>query len=220
MTKAFATVLIAAVAAASSSHTRDLIANAVPSTDSILKLSQMGKINHTNLSQVQSKMSNIERQPFQAMEFAQAESQLQVKCWDCEYNKKVEAKLAQLRAEGKLEAVSGHTCQTAPNRAKAAVDDFWTIRGQTGAWTDTDFAADAGSLAWKDFNEGDYSSYKWGRLGQTQTNLSIFGDGISVDDIHQGQLGNCWTLSAASAVAEKKGRMEAAWLNTENIANP
>ena len=128
MYKAFATALIAAVAAASSAHTRDLIANAVPSTDSILKMSQMGKINHTNLSQVQSKMGNIERQPFQVQGLAQAKSELQVKSWDSNYNKRIQAKLAQLQAEGKLEAVSGHTCQTSPNRAKAAVADFWTIR--------------------------------------------------------------------------------------------
>jgi hypothetical protein len=85
-------------------------------------------MNHTNLSQVQSKMSNIERQPFQATEFAQAKSELQVKSWDSDYNKRIQAKLAQLQVEGKLEAVSGQTCQTSPNRAKAAVADFWTIR--------------------------------------------------------------------------------------------
>ena len=168
MYKAFATALIAAVAAASSSHTRDLIANAVPSTDSILKMSQMGPINHTNLSQVQSKMGSIERQPFQVTGLAQTKTELELKCWDCEVNKREAAKLAQLRAEGKLEAMTGHTCQTAQNRAKDDVEDFWAIRQQTGPWTDKVFEADGGSIGWKDMNEGDYSSYKWGRLAQTQ----------------------------------------------------
>jgi hypothetical protein len=49
----------------------------------------MGKMNHTNLSQVQSKMSNIERQPFQVTGLAQAKSELQVKSWDSNYNKRI-----------------------------------------------------------------------------------------------------------------------------------
>lgn len=35
----------------------------------------------------------------------------------------------------------------------------------------------------------------------------------------QGEIGNCWFISAASALAEKKGRMESVFLNDEASAN-
>jgi len=41
----------------------------------------------------------------------------------------------------------------------------------------------------------------------------MFGDGISADDIIQGDLGNCWFLAAASALAEWPGRLEKIFLN-------
>ena len=35
----------------------------------------------------------------------------------------------------------------------------------------------------------------------------------------QGEIGNCWFISAASALAEKSGRLEKVFLNTEASAN-
>ena len=49
---------------------------------------------------------------------------------------------------------------------------------------------------------------------------TLFGDGISPDDVRQGSLGNCWFLAAASAIAEEKGRMEKVFVNTETALNP
>ena len=45
---------------------------------------------------------------------------------------------------------------------------------------------------------------------------TLFGNGISPDDIGQGRLGDCWFLSAASAIAEFPGKLEKIFLNTEN----
>ena len=46
---------------------------------------------------------------------------------------------------------------------------------------------------------------------------SLFGStGIRPADIRQGSIGNCWFMSAASAIAEYPGRMEKVFLNSAN----
>lgn len=47
----------------------------------------------------------------------------------------------------------------------------------------------------------------------------MFGDGISVNDVNQGNIGNCWFLAAASALAEYPGRMEKVFLNHDTALN-
>ena len=50
--------------------------------------------------------------------------------------------------------------------------------------------------------------------------MSLFGtDGITPNDIMQGALGDCWFMSAASALAEVPGRMEKVFLNSDNKLN-
>ena len=39
--------------------------------------------------------------------------------------------------------------------------------------------------------------------------------GITVDDVRQGLLGNCWYKAAASAIAEVPGRLEKTFHNSE-----
>ena len=39
-------------------------------------------------------------------------------------------------------------------------------------------------------------------------------------DIRQGVIGNCWFMAAASALAEKPGRLEKIFLNTSDRLNP
>ena len=65
----------------------------------------------------------------------------------------------------------------------------------------------------------EHASLEWTRAQDAFPGHKIFGDGISPDDINQGGLGNCWLLSAASAIAEKPGRMEKVFLNRENYLN-
>ena len=58
----------------------------------------------------------------------------------------------------------------------------------------------------------DYAWLEWARAQDIFPGKSLFGDGISPDDIDQGGLGNCWFLAAISAIAEKPGRMEKVFL--------
>ena len=48
---------------------------------------------------------------------------------------------------------------------------------------------------------------------------SLWGDnGISVNDIRQGESGNCWFLAAASALAEEPERLEEIFVNEDDEA--
>ena len=49
---------------------------------------------------------------------------------------------------------------------------------------------------------------------------SLFGAGITPKDIFQGSIGNCWLMSAISAIAEKPERIENMFLNTSNTIEP
>jgi calpain-5 len=106
---------------------------------------------------------------------------------------------------------------------KADVDDFWKILSEPGEYTDEDFKASTESLLWKDWGEkNQWSNMDIGWKRATELNYSpksLWGDGISVDDINQGYIGNCWFMAAASAVAEVPGRLESVFLNTESDLN-
>ena len=60
----------------------------------------------------------------------------------------------------------------------------------------------------------------WKRATQIPGKNSLFGKGVSADDIIQGNVGNCWFLAAASAVADADpGLVTKAFLNTDNQLN-
>ena len=51
--------------------------------------------------------------------------------------------------------------------------------------------------------------------------FSLFGsEGVTPKDILQGSIGNCWFMSAISAIAEAPGRVENMFLNTSNAVEP
>ena len=109
---------------------------------------------------------------------------------------------------------------------KSEVDDFWGILDGPGTekYTDTDFVAENdGALWWSDMGESepDWAGVRWARATSNQvgSGLTLFGDGISVDDVNQGYIGNCWFMAAASAIAEKPGRLESVFLNTDTQLN-
>ena len=61
----------------------------------------------------------------------------------------------------------------------------------------------------------------WKRAGSVFPRHTLFGwNGISVKDIEQGWLGDCWFLAAATALAEVPGRIERMFLNNKNEASP
>lgn len=89
---------------------------------------------------------------------------------------------------------SGHTCKTTAIRNKAQVDDFWsTLQNTAAKYTDSDFTADASSLAWTDMGEkNNWIGSEFKRASTNFPNATLFGAGISTDDINQGAIGNCW----------------------------
>ena len=115
-----------------------------------------------------------------------------------------------------------HTCTTTQDRNKKEVANFYELVQGWLPYSDPDFTPDASSLDWADQGEKElahFSSVDWVRAQTAFPAKTLFGDGISADDINQGGLGNCWFLAALSAIAEKPGRLEKVFLNTENYQN-
>ena len=49
---------------------------------------------------------------------------------------------------------------------------------------------------------------------------TLWGDGVSADDIEQGACGNCWVLAAASAIADNQpDKMKSIFLNQDHDLN-
>ena len=91
---------------------------------------------------------------------------------------------------------------------KRDVEDFWSIINKDELWTDNDFkATNEQALIWKDMGESsadwDAITINWKRASTDFSDHSLFGEGISVDDIYQGYIGNCWFMTAVAAAAEK-----------------
>ena len=111
-----------------------------------------------------------------------------------------------------------HTCAFTSNLNKAKDEDFATILAKHSAadpYTDASFTANESTLFWADAGE-DWNKNVWvDGWGRASTNfydndkLTLFGDrGVNPLDIRQGKIGNCWIMSAASALAERPHRIE------------
>lgn len=135
--------------------------------------------------------------------------------------KKSPLNLAQIDAE-----LVSHTCHTAQDRNKAALDDFYSIYNGSSMYSDDDFKPDSDSLYWGDFSEGNSwaskeSQITWKRASDVYGNASLYGsNGVNPDDIAQGALGNCWFLAAAATLAQVPSRVDKLFLNTVNELSP
>ena len=120
---------------------------------------------------------------------------------------------------------TNHSCHFVAQRNKHPVDDFYSILDSTRRYTDKDFTPDDTALFWDDMGEKaeevgfDEKKIVWKRAYDAFPSKTLFGDGISVNDVNQGNIGNCWFLAAASALAEYPGRMEKVFLNHDTALN-
>ena len=57
----------------------------------------------------------------------------------------------------------------------------------------------------------------WKRASEVFSDHTLFGSkGVTPQDMRQGTIGNCWFISAASALSEVPGRVEKLFLNANN----
>ena len=61
----------------------------------------------------------------------------------------------------------------------------------------------------------------WERAGNAFPDASLFGwRGVSVDDVAQGSIGNCWLCASFASLAENPTRVQQAFLNTKREQSP
>ena len=104
---------------------------------------------------------------------------------------------------------------------KKAVPDFYTLYGSGSSdYTDPDFSHTSKNiLAWSDAKEtfAKGNKYQWKRAKEVYSDHTLFGtNGVTPQDMRQGSIGNCWFISAASALSEVPGRVEKVFLNANN----
>ena len=124
-------------------------------------------------------------------------------------------------------AISGEICQRAATANKADVPDFYAIHAGSKVFTDDKFPHTSAAFAWSDAGEvysaaNEAAGTQWKRAKDVFPKKTLWGtNGITPQDMRQGEIGNCWFIAGASALAEKKGRLENVFLNTanENSAN-
>ena len=67
-----------------------------------------------------------------------------------------------------------------------------------------------------------YANYniQWRRIRDIYPDHTLFGkNGVTPQDMRQGYIGNCWFMSAASALSEVPGRVEKIFLNENNMVS-
>ena len=118
-----------------------------------------------------------------------------------------------------------HTCDFGHKRVEEGPADFFAIEGAGVEFTDLTFPPDD-AIQWTDLSTKESQdlsfvelSAKWSRLKDkfpADNGYSLWGsEGVRPGDIKQGQMGNCWFLSGAAAVAERPERLQKVFLNTD-----
>jgi len=88
-----------------------------------------------------------------------------------------------------------------------ALPDYEAIKAAGAPWTDPDFPEAAWSLFWP----GEQSDLRkkapittWKRATDVWSGLKMWGlsGEVSARDVNQGEIGDCWFLAAAAAMAE------------------
>ncbi|GLG94840.1 Calpain-C, partial [Gryllus bimaculatus] len=75
-------------------------------------------------------------------------------------------------------------------------------------YEDADFPADASSLSYSDPNDEALADIVWMRPHELVDEPALFVDGVSRGDVKQGDLGDCWFLSACASVARRPDLIE------------
>ena len=117
--------------------------------------------------------------------------------------------------------ISTSTCHRTPERNKEELPDFYSIYAGNSDFEDYSFRHTSSNIfAWSDAHETNRwanHGVTWKRVKDAFAGHTMFGtNGITPQDMRQGSIGNCWFISAASALAEVPGRVEKIFLNANN----
>lgn len=101
------------------------------------------------------------------------------------------------------------------------VEDIDIISKFSEYYKDEKFPANTSSLIQKDdgdknsFNEKLWKTFEWKKLGNISSKLFLLENGVSPFDCIQGNIGNCYLISACSALAEYPKRIKDIFINKE-----
>lgn len=119
-------------------------------------------------------------------------------------------------------------CYLAIDRLKKGPADYKSILGSGKPYTDPDFKADQSSIMWKDLVSpddlselGSLLNTNWKRVPDLAVNkskpLKLFGDeGVTLNDIAQGGLGDCWLLAGLVTEANTPERVRSMFVNKQD----
>jgi len=117
-------------------------------------------------------------------------------------------------------------CYLAIDRLKKGPADYRSILGSGEPYTDPDFKAEESSIMWKDLvsvrdlrEVGPTLDSYWKRVPELAEDksktLKLFGDeGVTLSDITQGGLGDCWLLAGLVTFAKTPERVKKMFVNT------
>lgn len=129
--------------------------------------------------------------------------------------RQAQAEFEQMLAQVGQDRSIRHSCTFTPERNKAPLPDIDSIIGSGTPYIDESFPF-SDALYWPEageYNNGFERIYTqnsmWKSLGEAYPDATLWGDHyVTPEDVNQGGIGNCWFMAAASALAEKPGRIE------------